>query len=132
PMSDFGVVSPRLRAIVKYPVFPEVLIEVDNGEADTQTQKRVMWNDAQLVEPRGDALSAYGASMSSTGIALIQVPEFSKAWDMGFRKADFVEAINGKKFDGIEGFLEILEKEGSLTLEILRMQEVLELEITLD
>lgn len=132
PMSDFGVVSPRLKAIVKYPVFPEVHIDVDNGEVDTQTQKRVMWNDAQLVEPRGDALSAYGASMSSTGIALIQVPEFSKAWEMGFRKGDFIEAIKGKKFDGIEGFLEILEKEGSLTLEILRMQEVLELEITLD
>ena len=46
---------------------------------------------------------------------------------MGFRKGDFVEEIDGRKFKGIKGFLEEVKKGGPKTFKLVRNQELMEL-----
>jgi len=109
-MSRFGVLSPRLRALAAEPEFPEVHINPDTALEDTESTSLILWKDAQLSEPRGESLSAYGVSLNSTGVALVHVPEFSAAWELGFRSGDFIREVNGKGIARTEDFRIHMEK----------------------
>lgn len=127
-MSAFGVVSPNLRARAKTPVMPEIHVDPDTSRRELQIGALNLWKDAQLSEPRGEALSAYGVSLDATGVAMVRVPEFSEAWDLGFRNGDFITEVNGEKLEGLDHFLSLMKKymrkkEGQYTL--IRNQEEL-------
>lgn len=129
-MTLFGVVSPRLKSIVKTPIFPKVNIAPDTSGISLDPVKLVVWKDAQVSEPRGMALSAYGVSLTATGIAMYHVPEFSEAWGLGFRSADFITHVNGKEVDSIEEFVKLCNKKvrkGKIEFSLIRMQEEMEL-----
>jgi hypothetical protein len=109
-MHRFGVLSPRLRSMAKKPEFPEVRIDPDTSMAELQSAGLLLWKDARLTEPRGEALSAYGVSLNATGVALVHVPEFSAAWELGFRSGDFIREVNGVALTRAEDFMERMEE----------------------
>jgi len=126
-MHSFGVVSPLLRALVKRPEIPSTKMDVDTTGAGLQHMKVSLWEDAQLTEPRGEALSAYGVGLDAKGVAMAYVPEFSGAWDLGFRTGDLILEVDGKKTDSLELFITVLDKKGKHTVVLVRNQKKEEL-----
>lgn len=126
-MHGFGVLSPHLRTLVKTPLIPEVQLEVDTSGADLPAVEVTMWQDAQLTEPRGEALSAYGVSLDAGGVAMAYVPEFSRAWDKGFRTGDLVLEVDGNKIEGLELFIKLIDKKGKHKVVLVRNQQKEEL-----
>jgi len=122
-MSEFGVLSPHLRSLVKTPEIPPVQLELDTGGADLPAMEVALWEDARLTEPRGEALSAYGVSLDAGGVAMAYVPEFSGAWEKGFRTGDLVLEVDGNKIDGLEIFFKQMDKKGKHKLVLVRNQE---------
>jgi S1-C subfamily serine protease len=79
--------------------------------------------DAQLIEPSGNALSAYGVSLDASGVALVQVPDFSEASSKGFRTGDFIMEVDGKRVDTSETFIRLMAKSGKHRILLVRNQE---------
>jgi len=128
-MTNFGVLSPHLRALVNMPLMPSVRIDPDTAEAAIQPLEITLWKDAQLIEPGGNALSAYGVVMDAEGVALANVPEFSRAWDLGFRTGDFVMEIDGKKVVDSQSFICQIDSGTKHRVRLVRNQESMELKI---
>jgi hypothetical protein len=126
-MQGFGVLSPHLKAMVKTPEIPEVHLEVDTGGAGLPAIELTLWEDARLTEPRGEALSAYGVSLDAGGVAMADVPEFSRAWGKGFRTGDLVLEVDGKRVDGLDTFISLMKKKGKHKLILVRKQKEMEL-----
>jgi hypothetical protein len=122
-MQNFGVISPYLRAIVKTPVIPEVHMDVDTSGAILPAMAVTLWEDAQLTEPRGEALSAYGVSLDAGGVAMAHVPEFSRAWGKGFLTGDLVLEVDGKPIDSLNTFLALIDKRGKHKVLLVRNQQ---------
>jgi hypothetical protein len=126
-MFSFGVLSPHLKALVKTPVIPELHLNVDTTGASLPAMELTLWEDAQLTEPRGEALSAYGVSLDAGGVAMAYVPEFSRAWEKGFRTGDLVLEVDGKEIHGLETFIGLMEKRGKHRIILVRNQKQEEL-----
>ncbi len=126
-MNSFGVLSPGLRSIVKSPEIPAIQINTNISEAHVQSSEVTLWMDAQLIEPSGNALSAYGVSLDAFGVALVQVPEFSEASAKGFRTGDFIVEVDGKRVDTRETFIQLLSKSGKHRVRLVRNQEEMDL-----
>ncbi len=126
-MHSFGVLSPHLRSLVKTPVIPSLQLDVDTTGASMPAMELSLWEDAQLIEPRGEALSAYGVSLDESGVAMAHVPEFSGAWEHGFRTGDLVFEVDGKTTDSIKKFITLLEKKGKHRITLVRNQKEKEL-----
>lgn len=106
-MSQFGVRSKKLRAIVKPPAMPEVLIKLDAGTAENSNYT---WMGAFIKEPRKDELSAYGVRFDQTGIAFERIPENTKASQAGFKNGDLIQYINGVRIDGLKALQQYVNK----------------------
>ena len=129
PMSGFGVVSPRLRALAQEPVFPDVKVDPDSSGKEARGGSLISWKDAQLSQPRGEALSAYGVSLDATGVAMVRVPEFSEAWGLGFRSGDFITEVDGQKVEDVDHFLRLMKKPVRKKVEITLIRNQQELKI---
>jgi len=126
-MYSFGVLSPQLKALAKTPEIPFIKMDVDTTGAGLPAMEVRLWEDAQLTEPREEALSAYGVSLDENGVAMAYVPEFSGAWNMGFRSGDLVLEVDGQKIDGLDLFITLMEKKGKHKLILVRNQKQEEL-----
>lgn len=105
-MQSFGVRKPALKRIAKTPIIP-ILKNIASGDL-VLAPKQYKWMDVLLSEPKGEALSAYGAGFGETGVALGIVPEKSPAHQLGFRSGDFILSIDGKKVEDIINFKKII------------------------
>ncbi len=121
-MHSFGVVSPRLLAMAKTPDFPAVHVEVDTSGGQMEAPELCLWEDARLTEAGGEALSAYGVSLDQPRVAFACVPEFSGAWDRGFRTGDLVLEVDGKQISGLELFISLMAKKGKHRVTLVRNQ----------
>jgi hypothetical protein len=133
-MFSFGVVSPRLKAIAKTPEMPEVKIHPDTTYVEPVTKDAPLWNGARIHEPKGDELSAYGVKFGTNGVALVYVPRYTLAWNMGFRTGDFVVSINNKKVKDFKSFEKLVDEfkgDKNTNFSIRRNQVVKELNIEL-
>ncbi|MEA3462069.1 MAG: PDZ domain-containing protein, partial [Bacteroidota bacterium] len=128
-MYSFGVLNPQLRALVKTPNIPELKMETDTARSQLQAQEVSLWEDAQLTEPRGEALSAYGVSLDQKGVAMAYVPEFSTAWEKGFRTGDLVLEVDGMKINSLDEFKSIMAKKGKYRVTLVRNQRKEEIRI---
>lgn len=126
-MHSFGVLSPHLRALVKCPEIPLLQMDVDTSGAGLMALEVSLWEDAQLSEPRGAALSAYGVSLDGSGVAMAYVPEFSRAWDKGFRTGDLILEVDEEKILDLDLFMFLMEKKGKHRVHLVRNQEQMEL-----
>ncbi|RLD76580.1 MAG: hypothetical protein DRJ10_13365 [Bacteroidetes bacterium] len=124
-MFSFGVVSPRLKAIAKTPKMPDLIINPDKTHIEPLTKDASLWLGARIHEPKGTELSAYGVKFGTKGVALVYVPTYTKAWNLGFRTGDFVISVNSKPIESISVFLielKELNKEEKLVFLIIRNQ----------
>ncbi len=126
-MHSFGVLSPGLRSIAKSPEISGIQVSTNISEADMQGSEVSLWMDAQLIEPKGNALSAYGVSLDASGVALVQVPEFSEASAKGFRTGDFIVEVDGKSVDTRDTFIRLLSKSGKHRVRLVRNQKEMDL-----
>lgn len=92
-MDDFGVTSPRLRAIARRPAMPSQLLASSAGAP----RRRAGWIGAGLKEVRGNELSAFGVGFDKAGIAVETVEVGSQAAQMGLHAGDLIQAIDGRR-----------------------------------
>jgi S1-C subfamily serine protease len=114
---------------VKTPEFPEVHLQVDTSAASLPAGQVRLWKDAKLTEPRGEALSAYGVSLDSRGVAMADVPEFSGARALGFLTGDLVLEVDGKGIGGLEHFIRLMDRPGRHVVIVVRNQQQKELTV---
>ncbi|MCC6355128.1 MAG: right-handed parallel beta-helix repeat-containing protein [Verrucomicrobiae bacterium] len=91
PMDQFGVRSPRLRAIARAPVIPAL----QSGATESRTTKSV-WLGATVKDIQGEEYSAFGTVKEDGGIHLLDVPAGSAPATAGLRAGDLIQGVNGK------------------------------------
>lgn len=91
PMDQFGVRSPRLRAIARAPVIPAL----QSGATESRTTKSV-WLGATVKDIQGEEYSAFGTVKEDGGIHLLEVPAGSAPATAGLRAGDLIQGVNGK------------------------------------
>ena len=126
PMDQFGVKKPSLRRMAKTPAMPEVDIHPDLSPVKAKPKSHVtVWQRAYLSEPKGEALSAYGADLDGGGVAIDQLHRRSPlAGANGLKPGDLIQGLNGKKIESIADLQRIAHqaKDGRLEFRVLRSQ----------
>jgi len=92
PMDRFGVQSPKLKAIARTPVLPEIRTVPPKTISDSAAY----WQGATVKVLSGEAFSAFGVSKEQGGVHLLKVPAGSFAAQAGFNKGDLIQSINGQ------------------------------------
>jgi len=126
-MDQFGVKKPALKAIAKTPEMSEVKIQADLPPLAHKIKplKARKWLGARLSEPKGDALSAYGADLSGGGVAVDQIAPKSPLSGKGrLQPGDLIQALNGNKVQTIDDLIKASTqaKNGRLKFTVLRSQ----------
>jgi len=130
PMDEFGVCSPRLKAIARNPTIPEITIGPRVPVATGA--KPVNWLGAKLRNFEGQEFSAVGVAEDAPGVYVADVAASSPAFAAGLRRGDFIQSVNGRAVRSAKGFVEIansLAAGEKLKLEILRNQQSMTLEV---
>ncbi len=102
PMDQFGVTSPRLKAIARTPEFPKI---EKLRTAPALNQKLRDWQGAKLRELEEMEFSALQISEGDTGVMVAECPPNSAAYKMGMRAKDFIHNIDGRGVRNVEDFL---------------------------
>jgi hypothetical protein len=124
PMDQFGVQKPTLKAIAKTPVIPALRISYDKAAPFVQN-KKTLWMDVEIKEPKGDEMSAFGIAFDAGGVALSTVQPDGIAAKLGFRTSDLVQEINGvriKTISDLKIFVENNMGKKLYTIKIIRNQ----------
>ena len=79
PMDQFGVQSPRLKAIARTPVLP-TLAKTESTVSNSTVLVRMtgVWLGAAIQELQGEEYSSFGVSKASGGVHLTKVPAESR------------------------------------------------------
>jgi hypothetical protein len=128
PMDRFGVQKPSLRKLARRPDMPGVQIQPDITPvaADPKTQSPVIWHGAALSEPRGEALSAFGLSLETRGVAIESLAADSPlGGPHGLRQGDLILSLNNRKTESIASLKDIAASvgKGRLVFQISRNQQ---------
>jgi hypothetical protein len=103
PMDQFGVTSPRLKAVARVPDFPNI----ETSPAATAKAKPLRdWQGAKLRDLGEMEFSALQISESDKGVILADCPGSSAAYQMGLRAEDFVQSVDGRPVRNVEEFLQ--------------------------
>ena len=92
PMDNFGVQNPKLKAMARTPVLPDVWKARTRSISETS----FFWQGATVKSLSGEEFSAFGVSKEQGGIHLVNVPAGSFAAGAGLKTGDIVQSINGK------------------------------------
>jgi hypothetical protein len=104
PMDQFGVVSPRLKALARVPAFSGN----DRGNTSpSRAQKLRDWQGAKLRELEEMEFSALQISESDKGVMVAECPANSAAYKMGIRPKDFILSVDGRAVRNVGEFLGI-------------------------
>ena len=126
PMEQFGVRSPRLKALARTPAIPTITHGTGQTDASVAAPVTWPWQGATLRELEGLEFSALGVAADAGGVLVAEAPAKSAALAAGLRKGDFIQAVNGRAVRGGKDFLEVVNglSEGTkLKLEIVRNQQ---------
>ena len=106
PMDQFGVRSPRLKAISRTPVFPKVDLR-----ADTKVAAKALynWRGAKIRELEEMEFSALQIPENAKGVVIVEAPVGSAAYQAGLRKGDYIQNIDGKLLRTAKEFLNTAE-----------------------
>jgi hypothetical protein len=102
PMNEFGVQSPRLKALARTPVIPAVTTIAGSHPAPAA---QTVWLGATIRELAGEEYSVVGVRAGSRGILLVDVPANTVAFADGLRTGDFITRLNGREVKGVDDFL---------------------------
>ena len=104
-MDQFGVQSPRLKAIART---PEITLPTAIGLIAVAAQTN--WLGATLRELAGEEYSALGLAADARGVLVAQVPKDSAAFRAGLQVGDFIEQANGQPVKNLAEFLAVIGK----------------------
>jgi hypothetical protein len=122
PMDQFGVRTPRLRAMARTPQLPPLRIRAKKTPA---TMGAIHWQGATLRKMEGQEFSAIGVGADAVGVFAAEVPGESAAFDAGLRQGDLIQQVNQKAVRNAKEFLDAVaaaSKEQTLNLKIIRDQ----------
>jgi len=105
PMDQFGVQSPRLKAIART---PEISLPVGSGWVADAPQTN--WLGATLRELVGEEYSALGLAADARGVLVAQAPKESAAFRAGLPAGDFIVQANGRPVKDLAEFLAVVKK----------------------
>ena len=136
-MDNFGVVSPKLRAMAKQPEIPEVIIAPDLTPVEPVTSENVvLWWESRIDIPKQNELSAYGVDFNTKGVALVFAPAYKKAWNKGLRTGDFITKVDGTTVLDTDNLLRLIKKKEKpgrkIVFSIIRNQESQEIEVSIE
>ena len=103
PMDQFGVQSPRLKAITRT---PEITLPTGSGLIAVAAQTN--WLGATLRELAGEEYSALGLAADARGVLVAQAPKGAVAFRAGLQAGDFVQRVNGRMVKNLEEFLAVI------------------------
>lgn len=104
-MQQFGVQSPRLKALARQPELPSVHTAASSTSAETRSRQVTEWAGAKVRNIVGlDEVSASGTP-GEVGVILLDVPANSNAGRAGFLPGDVILAINDKPVKDIGDLL---------------------------
>ena len=129
PMDQFGVTSPRLKALAGTPVIPK--LKINAPPTTPAVVSTVQWRGATFRKLIGQEFSVYGVPQGE-GVLVIYAPPTSAAYVAGLRQGDFIERVNGQAIHDDKSFIEGVKRAGSakrLELTIIRNQKALILEL---
>lgn len=115
PMDQFGVKKPRLKAMARTPIIPELSVLEDQSFGIASD---AFWLGARIHALQGAEFSAYGVSKNDGGIALLEIPPGSAAMEAGLKVGDLVQTINGRKVKTIDQFFKTIKSLGSVSLKL--------------
>ena len=125
PMDQFGVCSPRLKAMARIPEFSAA--RKDGGKRGGKSGRaavNTLWRGATLRGLVDQEFSAVGVAADAVGVFAAQVSEASAAFAAGLRQGDFIQKVNHRAVRNGGEFLKIVNAapKAALTLEIVRNQ----------
>ncbi|MEI7947413.1 MAG: PDZ domain-containing protein [bacterium] len=109
PMDQFGVTSPRLKAIARSPVFSPI----DQKPNPAAMSKPLCdWQGAKLRELEETEFSALQIPESARGVIVAEAPAASTAYKMGLRSGDFIQSVDGR---AVQTAIEFIKAVGTVT-----------------
>jgi hypothetical protein len=106
PMDEFGVQSPKLRAIARQPVLPGAAV-VPAARRPARDGRIVTWQGAKIRNIVGmGEMSAWGLS-GEVGVLMVDVPAGGDLAKAGLRTNDVVLKMNGQATNSLADFLRI-------------------------
>ncbi len=105
PIDQFGVQSPRLKALARTTAIPVVTM-VTGGQPAPGAQ--TIWLGATIRGLIGEEYSVVGVHAGSQGILLVDVPATATAFADGLRTGDFITRWNGREVRGVNDFLKVI------------------------
>ncbi len=125
-MDDFGVQSPKLKAIARQPMMPLRSSGTTPTLSETRTREVAVWAGAKVRNIVGLGEVSAAGSPGETGVILLEVPDTSNAAKAGFSAGDVLLAFNGKPIKELKDLLQdtqqnVAGKAASVT--ILRFQQ---------
>jgi len=125
-MDDFGVQSPKLKAIARQPVMPLRSGDTTPTLSETRSREVAVWAGAKVRNIVGLGEVSAAGSPGETGVILLEVPDTSDAAKAGFFAGDVLLAFNGKPIKELKDLLQdtqesVAGKTASVT--ILRFQQ---------
>lgn len=129
PMTEFGVVSERLKKIAKQPKIPIVLAMDNSNSSKTFEWYMCTLKNVETMEER----SAAGLS-STSGVLFLSVPGYSNPGRSGFKTGDVIVAFAGKPVTDYEQLKSIIKENKTakeLVFEVMHNQQKVELKLEL-
>jgi PDZ domain len=125
-MDDFGVQSPKLKAIARQPVLPLRSSDTKPTPSETRGREVAVWADAKVRNFVGVGEVSVAGSPSATGVILLEVPDTNDAAIAGFLAGDVLLASDGKPIKELKDLLQdwqqnVAGRAASVT--ILRIQQ---------
>ncbi|UCG33888.1 MAG: PDZ domain-containing protein [Phycisphaerales bacterium] len=129
PMDQFGVKKPALKRLTKTPPLPGTLeaARIRSGGWGRRYgyPKTARWLGARIknIEDNNE-MSAVGLG-DRNGVLVIEVPESSRAHQLGLRKNDVIRAVNGQEVKSLEAFADVFKRQsrsGPVALTLWRNQ----------
>lgn len=130
PMDQFGVQSPRLKAIARTPEIPAIKTSAANASAPVAAATPVnsskpVWLGATVKNMEGEEFSAFGVSKEDGGVQLLEVESNSPAANAGLQSGDLLQSLNGDKIKNVDDLFAALCRFGDAPLKagIIRSQK---------
>ncbi len=131
PMDRFGVRKTSLKAIARSPQLPDVQTRVHTDSSRPSAVRRY-WLGALLHGLQGEEFSAFGVGKEDLGVQLVHVPPDSPAAQVGLRKDDVVQGVNGHRVADTAALITAAMTAGPrpIPVRLVRSQQLVELTLT--
>ncbi len=130
-MDQFGVQSPRLRALAQTPVLPIPGVTVEDGPARDRCV--VHWFGAKIKNIIGLGEVSAAGLPGEIGVSLIEVPPESKAANAGLKVGDVILKCAGRNTETFADLQHVwCRTPGRVSLEIWRAQKSVVMDVTND